>query len=188
MDAELSVELCADDPTLSLPWSDPGQRWHYVDLRAHPEQIGEITELLYLPELREFLMTVNSASSNLQSAKCDAWFTDELTEEEDMFGAACKFASYVDVVFHQPAAQCSFPIHEAFGQRLVELLKRAPEMQAAAEIIIRRAHFETEVDVREGFYFTMYVHGYGDDEADARRACGIALQLVGHAALQMSTG
>lgn len=189
MQAEFTVELDAEDPTLALPWSDPEGRWQFVDLRAHPEQVGAIPEARDLPELREFLVAVNAASSNLQSAKCDAWFSHEITEEEAIFGAPCKYGSYVDVAFHQPAPQASFPIHEAFAVRLVELLRRAPELPASAEIIIRRAHFESPNDsVREGFYFTIYVTGYGDNEADAKQACGIALRLVGHATLQMSTG
>ena len=127
--------------------------------------------------------------SNLLSAKCDAWFSREISEEEAVFGVPCKYGSYVDVAFYQPAPQSSFPIHEAFALRLVELLRRAPELPASAEIIVRRAHFESPNDsVREGFYFTIYVNGYGDDEPDAKQACGIALRLVGHATLQMSTG
>jgi hypothetical protein len=194
MQAEFSVELAADDPTLALPWHDSEGRWLYVALRAHPEQITAIAEAQGFPELREFLTMVNAPSSNLQSAKCDAWFSDELSEEEAIFGAACKFGSYVDVAFHQFAPQSSFALHEAFAQRLVELLRRAPELPAAAEIVIRRAHFESpgfqssDAEVREGFYFTIYVIGYGDDETEARQSCGIALRLVGHAALQMSTG
>jgi len=189
MQAEFSVELTADDPTLALPWSDPDGRWSYLDLRAHPEQLAQIPEANMFPELREFLVSANAASSNLQSAKCDTWFSDEITEEEAIFGAPWKFGSYVDVAFHRSAPQSSFAIHEAFAIRLVELLRRAPELPAAAEIVIRRAHFESpDAPVREGFYFTIYVTGYGDDESDAKQACGIALRLVGHATLQMSTG
>jgi hypothetical protein len=189
MQAELSVELTADDPTLSLPWSDPEGRWRYFDLRAHPEQVAEIPEARAFPELREFLVATNASASNLRSAKCDTWFSKEITEEEAIFGVPCKFGSYVDVAFHRAAPQSSFPIHEAFALRLVELLRRVPELPGSAEIIIRRAHFESaDAAVREGFYFTIYVTGYGDDESDARQACGIALRLVGHAILQMSTG
>jgi len=187
--AEFSVELGADDPTLSLPWSDPEGRWRYFDLRSHPEQIAGIAETRDFPAMREFLMSANAPSSNLQSAKCDTWFSHEITEEEAIFGALCKFGSYVDVAFHQPAPQASFAIHEAYAQRLVELLRRAPELPASMEIIVRRAHFEApDASVREGFYFTIYVIGYGDDEVSARQSCGIALRLVGHATLQMSTG
>ena len=189
MQAEFSVELGADDPTLAMPWRDPEGRWTYLDLRAHPELIAEVEEANHLPEMREFLVAVNAAASNLQSAKCDAWFSREIMEEEQVFGAPAKFGSYVDVTFRQAAPQGSFPIHEAFALRLVELLRRAPELPAAMEAIIRRAHFE-EADgkVREGFYFTIYVTGYGEDEAEAKQSCGIALRLVGHATLQMSTG
>ncbi len=189
MQAEFTVELGVEDPTLALPWTDPEDRWQFVDLRHHPEQIDDIPEAKDLPELREFLVAANAASSNLQSAKCDTWFSREITEEEAVFGAACKYESYVDVAFHQAAPQKSFPIHEAFAIRLVELLRRAPELPASAEIVIRRAHFESpDNSVREGFYFTIYINGYGDDEPDAKQACGIALRLAGHAALQMSTG
>ena len=189
MEAEFSVELGADDPTLALPWSDPEGRWEYHDLRNHPEQIASIPEARTLPELREFLVAANAPSSNLQSVKCDTWFSHEINEEEAIYGAACKFGSYVDVVFHQASPQASFAIHEAFALRLVELIRRAPELPASMEIIIRRAHFESPgTPPREGFYFTLYVIGYGDDEAEAKQSCGIALRLVGHATLQMSTG
>jgi hypothetical protein len=189
MQAEFTVELGADDPTLAVPWSDPEGRWRYMDLRAHPELVAEVEEAQGFDEMREFLAAVNAASSNLQSAKCDAWFSREISEEEQVFGAPAKFGSYVDVTFRQAAPQGSFPIHEAFALRLVELLRRAPELPAAMEAIIRRAHFEKDDGaVREGFYFTIYVTGYGEDEAEAKQSCGIALRLVGHAALQMSTG
>jgi hypothetical protein len=189
MQADITVELGSEDPTLALPWSDPEGRYQYYDLRQHPEQIDQLEEAKTFPDLRDFLITVNAAASNMMSAKSDAWFSEELNEEEAIYGAKCKFGSYVDLAFHQRAPQASFPIHEAFAGRLVELLKRAPELPAAAEVMIRRAHFETpENGVREGFYFTVYVFGYGSDEEDARQAWGIAQRLVGAAILQMSTG
>ncbi len=189
MQADITVELGPDDPTLAVPWSDPGGRFQYYDLRQQPEQINQIEEAKTFPDLRDFLVTVNATSSNMMSAKCDAWFSEELNEEEAIFGAKCKFGSYVDLAFHQRAPQASFPIHEAFAGRLIELLKRAPELQAAVEVMIRRAHFETpDNGVREGYYLTVYVFGYGNDEEDARQAWGIAQRLVGAAILQMSTG
>jgi hypothetical protein len=189
MDVELTVELGADDPTLAVPWSDPEGRFHYFDLRRDPAAIERIEEALTFPGLRDFLNVVNSAASNLQSVKCDAWFSDEISEEEMIFGAACKFGSYVDLTFHLQAPQASFPMHEAFAGRWIELLKRAPEMPGSVEIIIRRAHFEDAPgNVREGYYFTVYVFGFGDDEGEARQAWSIALRLVGHAVLQLSAG
>src|SRR4051794_4800407 len=171
MQADIAVELGADDPTLALPWSDPEGRFQYYDLRQHPEQINQIEEAKTFPDLREFLIAVNATPSNMQSAKCDAWFSEELNEEEAIFDAKCKFGSYVDLAFHQRAPQASFPIHEAFAGRLVDLLKRAPDLSAAVEVMIRRAHFQSpENGVREGYYFTVYVFGYGVDEQEARQS------------------
>ncbi|HVZ16059.1 MAG TPA: hypothetical protein VG897_02995 [Terriglobales bacterium] len=189
MQADFSVELTEEDPTLALPWTDPEGRWRYYDLRKYPEQIANLEEVQSFPPMREFLSVVNSISSNLQSAKCDAWFSNKMTEEDEPFGASCKFGCYVDLAFHQQVPQMSLPLHEAFAVRLVDLVKRAPELPASMEIIIRRAHFEDDTEeIREGYYFTTYVFGYGEDEAEARQSCGITLRLVGHAALQISTG
>lgn len=189
MQADFSVELGADDATLAVPWSDPEGRCQYFDLRKDPSAIAKVEEAQTFSELREFLGAVNATASNLQSVKCGAWFSEDINEEEAIFGANCKFGSYVDLIFHRTEPQNSFPLHEAFAGRLVELLKRAPEMPALFEVILRRAHFEDSPgSVREALYFTMYVFGFGDDEQDARQAWGIALRLVGHAVLQMSAG
>lgn len=189
MQADFSVELGADDPTLALPWVDPEGKFAYYDLRKNPAAIAEVPEAKAYSALSEFLTTLNSSSSKLQSVKCDVWFTDELNEEDEVFDAKGKFGSYVDAIFHSAESQASFDLHEGFAARLVELLKRAPELQGSVEVIIRRAHFEDSPSaVREGCYFTIYVFGFGDDEPDARQAWGIALRLVGHAILQISAG
>lgn len=186
MQAELSVELGADDPTLAVPWSDTESARKFVDLRQNPDALESIEEARF-SEMHDCLAVLNAPPSALQTAKCDVWFSEELTEEEAVFGASCKFASYVDAYFQLPAPRRSFPMHEAFGKRMVELLKRAPEMQAAFEAIIRAAHFESAGQVHEGFYFTLYLHGYGDDEKEARQAWGIGLKLTMNAILQISS-
>lgn len=187
MQSELTVELGAEDPTLAVPWSDPEGRFQYFDLRQNPDTVQQIEEARTFSDLGEFLLAMNSTPSALQTAKCDAWFTEELTEEEAIFGASCKFGSYVDAFFYIETPRQSFPLHEAFGRRIVELLNRAPELPGAFEAIIRRAHFEGDGEVREGFYFTLYALGYGDDEPQARQSWSITLRLVRNAILQISS-
>jgi hypothetical protein len=187
MQAEFSVELGSDDPTLAVPWSDPEERWRYFDLQAHPEQIANIEEAQTFNEIRDFLSTMNSAGSPFASAKCDAWFSEELTEEESVFGALCKFGSYVDLVFRGRQRQESFADHEDFGMSVMRLLRAAPELPASFEIVVRRAHYADDPNhVRHGFYFTLYVNGFGDDEAAARQSWGIGLRLVSSACVQLS--
>jgi hypothetical protein len=192
MDAELTVELGAGDPTLAIPWSSGDGRLRYYDLKRQPDLLLYIDEATRFQEMAEFLVQVNSPGSLLQSAKCDAWYSTELSEPEAIYGATGKFVSYVDMFFDADAPRYFFEQHEEFARRLIKLLGRAPQISAAAEFIVRRCYYEPDgkrsdsEKPREGFYFTFYLSGYGDDESDARKRWGIALKLVGNAILQLS--
>jgi hypothetical protein len=194
MDAELTVELAAGDPTLAIPWSSDDGRLRYHDLKRRPDLLLYVDEASRYQELAEFLVQVNLPASLLQSAKCDAWYNTELSEPEAIYGAAGKFVCYVDLFFTEDTPSFSFEQHEEFARRLIKLLGRAPQISAAAEFIVRRCYYadrgtsgEPEpANHREGFYFTFYLSAYGDDEGDARKRWGIALKLVGNAILQLS--
>lgn len=194
MDAELTVELATGDPTLAIPWSSGDGLLRYYDLKRQPDLLLYVDEASRYREMAEFLVQINSPASLLESAKCDAWYTVELSEPEDIYGAAGKFVSYVDVFFAADPARFSFEEHEDFARRLVKLLARAPQVSAAAEFIIRRCYYQPltaglpapSTVHREGFYFTFYLSGYGDDESDARKRWGIGLKLIGNATLQLS--
>jgi hypothetical protein len=188
MDADFSIELSREDPVLDFPWTDPEEKFAYVDLKRHPERLASITEAEDLPDLRDFLRTVNSFRSLLETAKCDAWATTELSVEEEIYNAAYKFASYVDVVFSATDARLSLMRHEQFARDLVALLRRAPETPSSAEVCVRRCYFTEDGGMpdQEGFYLTVYVSGYGDDEDSALARWGVALKLVGNAMVQLS--
>jgi len=183
--ADFAVELAAEDETLELPWAaDSGLR--YYDLKRQPELLLNIEETRRIPELGEFLAAVNSPASILETAKCDAWSTSEMTVDDEIFGAACKFGSYVDLLFSQLPSRFSFPEHEQWAKRITQLLKRVPEIPSSAEFLIRRCFYHQASETREGFYITLYLFGYGDDEAHARQRWAIALKLVENAIRQIS--
>jgi hypothetical protein len=191
MDADFSIELGREDPALDFPWSDPAGKLAYVNLKGHPELIGSTEETIAFPELAEFLRVLNSMQSMMETAKCDVWMMMELSAEEEIYDASNKVASYVDLVFSDAdtppsSSRLSLPAHEQFARKLVELLRRTPEIPVAVEVCVRRCHFAHDEGAREGFYCTLYVSGYGKDEAGARRHWGVGLQLVGNAILQLS--
>jgi hypothetical protein len=188
MDADFSIELSREDPVLDFPWTDPKGKVAYVDLKRHPEQLAAIVEAQDFPDLRDFLQMVNSSRSLLETAKCDAWSTTELSAEEEIYDAAHKFAGYVDVLFATRDARLALARHEQFAKDLVALLRRAPETPSSAEVCVRRCYFaeDAERPVQQGFYFTLYVSGYGDDEDSALLNWGVALKLVGNAMVQLS--
>ena len=186
MDADFSVELGSEDPVLDFPWTDASGQLAYFDLKRHPELLAQVEEARQFPELAEFLRSVNSARSVVESAKCDVWATTELTPEEEIFAKPHKFVSYVDLVFLHADRRQSFPEHAQFAKRLAALLQRAPEMFASAEVCVRRCFFVEGGLAREGFYFTVYINGYGNEEAGARQNWAIGMKLVGSAIVQLS--
>lgn len=186
MDVDFSIELGRDDPVLDFPWTDTAGRLAYVDLKRRPELMARIEEAEKYPELGEFLRTVNSARSMVETAKCDAWATMELSAEEEIHDVSHKFASYVDVVFSNIDMRSSVSAHEQFARKLVELLRRTPEIPSSVEVCVRRCYFGGEGGVREGFYCTLYVSGYGSDEPSARQNWAVGLKLVGNATVQLS--
>jgi len=190
--ADFAVELGADDETLEMPWAaeDGGLRYH--DLKRHPELLSKLDEVARAPELGEFLCKVNSPQSPLETAKCDFWSTTEINPEEEIFEATHKFGSYVDLFFSDEAKRFSFPQHEQLAKQLTKLLQRAPDMPVAVEFLIRRCYYHEkeeapgEEDIRDGFYITFYLFGYGDDEAKSRQNWVIGLKLVRSAIRQLS--
>ena len=145
VEADYAVELGADDETLDLPWaaSDGGPR--YYDLKRQPELLLNVEEASRVAELAEFLVAMNSPDGILETAKCDTWSSTEMNPEEEIFGATYKFCSYVDIVFSQES-RYSFAEHEQFAKRVTQLLKRVPEIPAAAELLIRRCFYHWQRD------------------------------------------
>jgi hypothetical protein len=183
MEADFAVELGADDETLDLPWAAPHGGPRYYDLKRQPDLLLYIEEAQREKELGAFLAEVNS--SILETAKCDSWSTTDLDPEEEIFGVTHKFASYVDLLFSSEDARFSFPQHEQLARRLTQLLKRVPEIPAAAEFLIRRCYYHA-AEVRDGFYITFYFFGYGDDQERAHQQWAIGLKLVENAIRQVS--
>lgn len=184
MEADFAVELGADDETLELPWAaaDGGPR--YYDLKRQPELLLEVEEASRAPELAEFLAAMNSPAGILETAKCDTWPSTEINPEEDVFGATHKFCSYVDILFTQETSRSSFAEHEQFARQITQLLKRVPEIPAAVELLIRRCFYHAGDEIREGFYITLYVFGYGNDEPQAGQRWAIAVKLTENAIRQ----
>jgi hypothetical protein len=186
VDADWAVELGAGDETLEMPWAaaEGGPRYH--DLKRQPELLRNIEEAGRVPELAECLTAINSPVGILETAKCDAWASSEIDFEEEIFGAAFKFGSYLDLLFTEERARFSFPEHERLAKQLTELLRRTPEIPAAAEFLVRRCHYRYEAEMASGFYITFYLFGYGDDELRAREQWGSALKLAENALKQLS--
>jgi hypothetical protein len=172
MDCEFTVELGPDDPTLAVPWHSPDGTVAFLDLKAHPELITQLEEVGQFPELGDFLIALNS--DRFATAKCDAWFDTLMDVDDEPYGAAMKCASYVDVFFAGARKLASFADHEQEARAAVQRIRAAEDRHARAEIAIRRAFFEQG----DGFYWTVYAFGYGDDQVSSLAAWSKLLQTL----------
>lgn len=172
VDADWSVELGADDPVLEFPWSSPDESPGYVDLLSHPHELAKIPEATLYPELAEFLLALNAPSSPWLTAKCDVWFDEELSQAEDIYDARLKTCSYVDLIFRAETSRFSFERHEQGVKSLARQSSDQDDQPIACESIVRRCWYHTNSSADDnptpGFYVTLYVFGYGNDETQAR--------------------
>jgi hypothetical protein len=104
--------------------------------------------------------------------------------DDEVFGEATKFSSYVDVLLASSArkdlAEC-----ERLVQALVRMLRQAPDLSSAAQFIVRRCIDRREVNqATECFYVTAYLHGYGADVEEAKQRWAIGLTLAQNAMKQ----
>jgi len=163
VEADFAVELGADDETLEFPWAEDGGL-RYYDLKRQPELLPKLEEARRVPELGGFLGVLNSSSGILETAKCDTWSSTEINPEEEVYGRHTNSAPMWTSCFSAGTCRYCLAEHEQFAKRVTQLLKRVPEIPAAAEFLIRRAFYHSADEMQEGFYITLYLFGYGDDE------------------------
>jgi hypothetical protein len=181
VDADWSVELGADDPALEFPWVSPDGSRRYLDLLAHPQELHEIPEATLYPELAKFLLALN-ASSPWLTAKCDVWFDDELGEAEEIYDARLKLCSYIDLISRDTSARFSFERHEQWVRSATRQLSDNDDRPIVCELIVRRCWYQAgpsaDHEPAPGFYITVYVFGYGNDEPSARTLWAQGLQRI----------
>lgn len=185
MDADFSVELGDDDAALEFPWQSPDGELGYADVKRDPSAIEYVTEANVYPELREFLLALNAGASGVLTAKCDVWSESQLGEAEEIYEAAVRVSSYVDLIEEADELRFDFAKHERLARSIAASLEKTSETRAAAEVIVRRCYFG---EGAAGFYLTFYLSGYGDDEAGARRNWAGALRSARGAILQAYSG
>lgn len=180
--ASFEVELGGDAPFLSLPWQSEDGSLRFVNLRE--------SDLSGLPEaadpgMRTALLALNAQGSPLLTAKCDLWSASTLSQEEQGFfpTARAKYASYVDVLWLDARLRSSFVAAERQMRCWTSGLRAAENEQASAEVILRACAVNGEA----GFYWSVYVSGFGVDPAAAHRGWGEALLQVTAALLAPSS-
>jgi hypothetical protein len=190
MEADWSVELAATDPVITVPWAASGDdepKCRFIDLRLYPDSIAEIEEAQGNLALRSALLLLNGVTSQLWTAKCDAWSSSpghgpehgddpfdpyEMDAEpgETAFGAG----SYIDLLARDLEICPWFDGQERWLRAVTERLRGIPARGARVELVLRRAL----VDGVPGYGVTWFVEGCGATAQRAEQAWRGAFDLA----------
>lgn len=225
MDADYSVELGPEAPALEIPWHDPEGRLHYVELRSDSGSmdrdilndprlndvllnVARIPEARQFPALGRFLIAVNSAESQWQSAKCDVWpaptsgvpsdgtyppcvsSSEEAEAAENLYNRGFEQSCYVDIVLAGQAAELRFSleVHERLARELAQLLEANAALEATAEIVVRRCYFHPDGEAEEsdaGYCLTLFLAAYGSSQAEAAACWDCAMDFASGCVLKL---
>ena len=153
MEADWEVEIGGGAPVIEADW--PG----FVDLRIHPEAIGNIAEAATFPPLAKLLLALNAPESPVRTAKCDLWEPEPAA-----------LAAYVDIlprkgmVFGE-SGQAEAICREYVG-RLETVVPPERGREYSIDLVIRLAI----AGGTEGFGITTYLSAKGAVRKDAETA------------------
>ena len=186
--AEWNAECGQDTAELMVPWTDEASGSHFVDLRANPYDIAEISEAEHNPTLARALRSLNASRSPVLTAKCDAWpltqeaYREQMTTlrmelmlaEEDI---TCGYSSYIDLMWRERAVFVSRHKQQERLDRIVRRAKLLDHPECALECVLRPAFVDLSGPL-EGFVISVYVTSLGRDKAMAVRRWEFAIEDV----------
>ena len=186
--SEWNAECAKDAASLMVPWIDEAGGSRFVDLRANPYDIAEISEAEHNPTLARALRSLNASRSPVMTAKCDAWPLTEqaygeqmktlrmelMLPEEDI---ACGYSSYIDLMWRERAVFVSRHKQQERLDRIVRRAKMLDHPECALECVLRPAFLDLSVPL-EGFAISVYVTSLGRDKAMAFRRWEYALEDI----------
>ena len=191
MVADWSAECSADAPALVVPWSDPATGAHFVNLRAEPYDLAEVSEAEQWPALGRALRSLNATRSPFLTAKCDAWRLDPMADPErqeylatlvlemdlDPSEGKCGVSSYIDLLWRERKVFASAHQQSDRLDRLVRRAVRLPHGEASVQFVLRPAMLDLSGPL-EGFAVTLYVTAIGSEPESARVRWAAALDDV----------
>lgn len=149
MEADWDVEIGGGAPVIEAEWTGTGGSAGFVDLRDHPERIGEVREAANFDPLAKLLLSLNAAGSPVWTSKCDLW------EPE-----AGILAVYLDVLPLIGKIFAEWRQAEGFCRELVARLELVEHGEDGnVELVIRQAI----AGERDGFGVTAYLSAQGPE-------------------------
>lgn len=136
MEADWEVELGGDAPVIDAHWKG------FVDLRAHPERVSELSECCDFPELSDALLRLNGPDSPVWTFKTDVFTLDQVdpdemdaSTDESLSAIAC----YIDMLQRDKANWRTLFEAERDSKALCAELRTIRLRCCRTDIVVRRA-------------------------------------------------
>ena len=151
MEADWEFEIGPNAPVIETSWSG------FVDLRAHPERVSELSECRELHGLAEALIRLNAVSSLVWTSKTDVFRPQTIDPDEmdaSVEDAAHTIACYIDLLRRNDQTW-KLPLEaERDCKNLCEKLRADLLPNCRVDIVIRRAVVTDGSDLAATVYFT----------------------------------
>ncbi len=159
MEADWEVEIGGGAPVIDADLPGSSGSSGYIDLRNHPERIGEIAETTAFPPLAGLLLALNAPASSVWTSKCDLWKPE-----------AGELACYIDLLPWEGVVFAEWQQAEAFCREYIARLEAIalPECGSGCRIdlVIRQAIAGAEA----GFGITAYLGAKATNSAGGAAA------------------
>jgi hypothetical protein len=185
MDADWEVEIGGGAPVIEAHWAG------FIDLRRHPERIGEIAEARAFPPLADLLIRLNSPGSPVWTSKCDVWnpeadglasYVDLIPCQESIFGEWQRCEGLCRALVEHVRAHTAHAAEELPGRYPILVTHDEPGSGASITLVVRQA----TAGQAEGFGITAYFST--ETESSPSAGTAIADMMVAFSnALQSAT-
>jgi hypothetical protein len=173
MRVKIAEEIEASEPAAVFP---PVQK--FVDLRANPKVIDQISGARKHLPLRNFLATVNGAESIFMTARTTTKSDVPASVPADR---AYEFASQATIVFADPDLNWDHKNYRELASGLKELLARETGETVRAVLLISSCDFAGQK--RRGFCLGIRLVAEGESAQQAETRWGLGLARVQQALL-----
>ena len=170
MEADWEFEIGGDAPVIEAHWSG------FVDLRAEPGRISELSECRELPPLAETLLSLNASGSPVWTSKTDVFIPEHIDADE--MGASADearnaIACYIDLLPRSDQDWTLPATAERQCRALCADLRLIDLSRCRVDLVVRRAALAGPDDAG----ITAYLTACGATPSDARARLGECLGL-----------
>ena len=177
MEADWEFEIAPEAPVIDAAW--PG----FMDLRANPERIREVTEAASLPELAAAIRQLNGIGSPVYTVRCDLWPLDACDPYEmdaDPGEAGPGIGCYIDLLSRNAEAWATVDGITGWCRGLCAELGKVKLRQCRVDLVIRSA---STVQNSAGLGVTAYFSACGATVPEAENVLSGALRAFAIAVL-----